>query len=218
VRTVLLVAAERFELPRLPQASAVRNGYIAERNGMRWILVANGPGPKLAGVAADEFKDEVDALVSIGLCGGLDPELQVGDIFVATAVNGRSAELPRTARSYRSGDLVSEDRVAVTLEDKRRLWAAGASAVEMEAEAICSRAADWKVPFYCVRAVSDGARDAFELDLNAVRDRNGRFSKVRIIAKALRNPVRLVPELLRLKRNSEKAAKNLGEFVADCSF
>jgi Nucleoside phosphorylase len=138
----LLVAAERFELPKLPQASAVPHGYVSERNGMRWILVANGPGPKLAGIAADEFKGQVDALVSIGLCGGLDPDLQIGDIFVATSVNGRPIELPRTARSYRSGSLISEDRVAVTVEDKRRLRAAGAAAVEMEAGAICNRAVD----------------------------------------------------------------------------
>jgi nucleoside phosphorylase len=108
--------------------------------------------------------------------------------------------------------------VAVTVEDKRRLRGTGASAVEMEAEAVCSRAADWNVPFYCVRAVSDGAQDAFALDLNSVRDRNGRFSKARIVMQALRNPVRLLPELWRLKRNSDLAAKNLGEFVADCSF
>lgn len=213
-----MVAAERWELPNLPRGGDTKYGYVSEWRGFRWILVANGPGPELAGIAADEFKGKVDALVSTGLCGGLDPALEIGDIFVAMSVNGKPALPPQTSRPFRTGELISQNRVAVTVDEKAALRAAGASAVEMEAEAMSLRAARWQVPFYCVRAVSDGAGEGFPLDLNAVRDKSGRFSTVRILAHALRNPGKLLPELLRLKRNSELAARNLGEFVADCRF
>ena len=51
-----------------------------------------------------------------------------------------------------------------------------------------------------------------------MRDAEGRFSRSRIVRRALRSPFRLVPELLRLNRNSGRAAKALGDFFADCSF
>jgi len=49
------------------------------------------------------------------------------------------------------------------------------------------------------------------LDLNEVRDEEGRFSTPRIVGRALRSPFRLVPELLHFKRNIEMSAKTLGE-------
>jgi hypothetical protein len=56
------------------------------------------------------------------------------------------------------------------------------------------------------------------LDLNAARDDEGRFSVVKIFRQAVRRPLVVVPELLRLQRNSHLAAKALGVFLGDCSF
>lgn len=228
MKSVLVIAAEDFELSGiLSRASRVRDpgwpvrfSRVAELNGMRLLMAAHGPGPRLAGYAADEVKrrERVDSMVSTGLCGALDPQLAIAEIFVASQVNGFAALQPVTKGRYRTGILVSMDRVAVTVKDKERLRGTAASAVEMESASIVSRARDWDIPFFCVRAVSDVAGEGFALDLNEVRDREGRFSKARIAARALRNPVRLVPELLRMKRNSGLAAEALGEFFADCSF
>jgi nucleoside phosphorylase len=104
------------------------------------------------------------------------------------------------------------------VEEKARLRSTGALAVEMEAAALASRAEQWRKPFFCVRAVSDVAADGFALDLNTVRDKDGRFSTRRILAQALRRPVTVLPELVRLKRNSDSASRALGDFFADCSF
>jgi hypothetical protein len=98
------------------------------------------------------------------------------------------------------------------------LYAAGAVAVEMEAAAVAGRAKEWRMPFYCVRAVSDLALEGFALDLNEMRDEEGRFSRSRIVLRALTSPLRLFPELLRLNRNSGRAARALGDFFANCSF
>lgn len=228
MKNVLVVAAEGFEFSGILSRAetvvhpgwTVQFSRIAVLNGMRLLMAAHGPGPGLAGAAADVVKSRLpfESVVSTGLCGALDPALSVGEIFVAAQVNERFAKLPVTALPYRTGRLQSMDRVAVTAAEKARLHAAGAAVVEMEAAAVLSRAREWQLPFFCVRAVSDTAVEEIALDLNEMRDAEGRFSRQRIVGRALKSPFRLVPELLRLNRNSGRAAKALGDFFANCSF
>lgn len=206
--SILVVAAERFELE-----------HIQARPGWNLTKVTNGPGPVLAAEAVSRVKDRPDLVVSTGLCGALAPELALGDIFVATAVNGKPAELPRTRLPFRSGPLISVDRVVQTAAEKQQLRKrSGAMAVEMEAEAVAAYARRNGFPFYCIRVVSDVAEESFRVDLNAARGRDGRFSVPRILLQAARRPLIAVPELLRLRRNAELAARALGEFFADCDF
>jgi nucleoside phosphorylase len=178
VRTVLVVAAERFELK-----------HIRPRDDQFWILATNGPGPVLAAEAADSARQPVDAVLSTGLCGGLAGDLEVGDIVVGTAVNGMPINVPQVAGRYLAGPIASIDHVAQTVAEKRALRDAGSVAVEMEAAAVLERARRWGVPFYCVRVVSDTWNEGFTLDLNAARDASGRFRAGRIIAQAMRRPV-----------------------------
>jgi adenosylhomocysteine nucleosidase len=207
VRTLLVVAAERFELK-----------HIRPHDGQEWIFAANGPGPALAAEAAEKIGRSVDAVLSTGLCGGLAEQLEVGDIVVGTAVNGVSIDVPLLMGRYLAGPIVSLDRVAQTVAEKRALRETGAVAVEMEAAAVLDWARRRGVPFYCVRVVSDTCREDFRLDLNAARDAAGRFQPGRIVAQALRRPVQGVPELLRLRKNAAVAVRALGEFIGNCSF
>jgi adenosylhomocysteine nucleosidase len=207
IRTVLVVAAESFELK-----------YIRPRADEHWVLKANGPGKALAGEAADAVGSQVDVVLSVGLCGALAEELEIGQIVVGSSVNGVMIELPQCSGSFVSGPIASIDWVAQTVAEKRQLRETGAVAVEMESAAVLERARAWKVPFYCIRAVSDRATEGFALDLNAARDEVGRFKVSRLLAQAVRRPIAGFPELLRLRRNSEAAAKALGEFIGNCSF
>ena len=231
--TLVVVAAEKAELSGILARCAkvritdwnIRFGRSAEWKGCRLLLAANGPGPALSGAAMDEIGTEkVDAIISTGICGALDPALQVNAIFVATRVMGESGEpsfaasLPSTSRRFESGVLISADRFVGTVAEKAKLRALGAGAVEMEALAIASRAASKGIPFFCIRAVSDIATDGFDIDFNRMRDAAGRFQLPRIALHAMARPARRFPELLKLKRNSESAAKALGEFFDDCRF
>jgi nucleoside phosphorylase len=207
IRTVLVVAAERFELK-----------YIHPRAGERWILKANGPGRALAGAAVDAVGPKVDLVVSVGLCGALADALEIGQVVVGSSVNGVDIAQPQYSGSAVSGPILSIDTVAQTVAEKQRLRRTGAVAVEMEAAAVLERARAWNVPFYCIRAVSDRATEGFALDLNAARDEVGRFKVSRILAQAFRRPVAGFSELWRLRRNSDVAAKSLGEFIGNCSF
>jgi adenosylhomocysteine nucleosidase len=165
----------------------------AEYNGDRWLLIANGPGKERVQESLTN-KIEIDGIISTGFCGALDPALRVGDIV---------------------RELCSIDRVAVTAAEKRELRErTGATAVDMESAAIANKAAEWRVPFQIVRAVSDAADEDMPLDFNLYRDAEGRFSRSRIAMAALARPFSRVPALLRLDRNCKIAAESLGEYFA----
>jgi adenosylhomocysteine nucleosidase len=203
----MIVAGEKFELR-----------YVRAREGITFVKVANGPGPRLAGAGMDAVQAPVDAVVSSGLCGAVDPRLRLGDIFVATEVNGEPVGIPRCRRPYQLGRMGSSDRVAGTAAERRRLAATGVHAVDMESAEVLWRARKLGVPFFCIRAVSDEAHEDWNVDLNAARGEDGRFGIAHILAQAARRPVTVVPELLRLRRNAALAARRLGEFLADCDF
>lgn len=234
VENVVLVAAEERELAgfkrRLARARRLDwpldSVFVGERHGERFLLVANGAGPRLAAAALDTVKKRVPigALVSTGFCGGLNPELRPGGIFVASAVcteRGRRclpARLPRTGRDHLVGTLFSLDRVIQSTEEKRRLRAMGGDAVDMEAAAVADRAAVWHVPFYCIRAVTDTAEEGFRSDLNAARLADGRISYSKLLRAAATRPGEGLPELWWLWRRARLAAEALGEFLASCRF
>jgi adenosylhomocysteine nucleosidase len=217
MRTWLVIAAESREFDGiLKRFGGARDlswpeaEFSKELNwkGDRWCLVANGPGQGLVRKAL-ERKMEVTGLISTGFCGALDPALRVGEIVV-------SGEFPGASEAIR-GTIVTTDRVAVTAAEKRKLLATtGAAAVEMEAGAVAAKAAEWGVPFYCVRVVSDRADEDMPLDFNLYRDAEGRFSRSRIAMAAMAKPFARIPALLRLERNCRQASESLGAFFADC--
>lgn len=191
-----------------------------------WTCVAEGPGPRLAARAVEMALDRCRpaALVSVGLCGGLAPQLRIGNILMADRIidvdrGGQfPASLATASRGHSVGAVASTDRVASTVSDKRSLRETGADVVEMEAAAVARIASKQGIPFYCIKSVSDTATDDLILDFNHLRDKAGRFSRPRIIAAALKRPLRRIPALLKLDRHTRAAAESLGEFLADCRF
>lgn len=204
-RTWLLVAAERREFDGILRrfGTSVNLDWPAEfarearYAGDRFLLIANGPGPRLVEKALEK-KVEVDGIISTGFCGALDEALRVGDIVAGRAV-------------------LSLDRVVVTAEEKRALREkTGAAVVEMESAAAAAKAEQWGVSFRSIRVVSDAATEDLPLDFNLYRDAEGRFSRIRIALAALAQPFSRVPALLRLDRNAKIAARSLGDYFADC--
>jgi len=210
----LLVASEQREFAGLRSK--------AERE--RYVLVANGAGGKLAaeGIRAALLEMKADAMISTGFCGGLDPELQIGQVVAASRVidvdSGEefAASVPA---GFRAVTFACEDRVVQTAADKADLRRrTGASAVDMESAAVARQAQSIGVPFYCVRVVTDTASDTFANDLNAARRPDGRLSVSKLVAYALLRPFSRIPELIRLRRISRRAAIALGESLAACQF
>jgi adenosylhomocysteine nucleosidase len=188
------------------------------------VLVANGPGPKLAGQATELVRkhQELKGLVSTGFCGALNSALEPCDIFVATELLNVACtvSMPHSlsGERFKTGKLLSVDRVVSTVAEKEALRHTGADAVEMEAAAVAHRAAEWNLPFYCIRVVTDTLAEAFPLDFNRLRDAEGRFSRTRIAAAALRRPGSVLPELIKLNKRCGRASQALGDFLVDASF
>ncbi len=208
--TILIVAAEAREfaglLKRVGPGTPLRVPDIVFAReivlrGQRAILVANGPGPRLVNqmLSSPVIQEwNVTEVISTGFGGALDPSLAIGDIVVAT------------------GEIWSEDRVAVRAEDKRRLREkTGARVVEMEFAAVQAKAHEWGVPCRAVRVVSDTAGEDLPLDLNLYRDAEGRFQLTRIAVAGLLRPFTVLPRLMQLDRNSRLASEKLGEFFVN---
>jgi adenosylhomocysteine nucleosidase len=186
--------------------------------------VANGAGSVRAASALDAAAALFlpDAVISTGFCGALDPQLALADVVVATSIvaaDRRYDALPvSTAAAHHTGVVCSIDRVAQTAEEKRRLRAGGAIAVEMEAAGVAARARALGLPFYCVKVVTDLADETMANDFNAALRADGHFDTMVILRGALRRPLARLPELCRLWQRSVRAASVLGAFFADCRF
>ena len=122
--------------------------------GRRVMLAANGAGPQLAAQAveiairavtgAELSSSKLEAVVSTGFCGALDPDLREGQIVIATEVLDLDANAtfecgPVDAETpFASGVLISQDRIANYAAEKQQLRDRGALAIDMEAGGVCS--------------------------------------------------------------------------------
>jgi len=137
---------------RVPDAQLLRCGMGPERV-QAWL-------PRLRAAAPE-------AVVVAGVAGGVDPSLRPGDVVVASEVRdsrGRTvlrgaaplvAELRRMGLRVRTGPMVSHDRVVGGAEERARLAATGAVAVDMESAEIVR--ATVGVPTAVVRVIVDTA-------------------------------------------------------------
>jgi adenosylhomocysteine nucleosidase len=200
-------------------------------DGRRILLAANGAGPKLAAhaveiairavSAADLGSSPLEAVFSVGYCGALDPELQQNQVVVATQISEPAGSeifdcVPlQPVPEAMTGLILSQNRIAVTAADKAALFQSGAIAVEMEAAGVARRAKRAELPFGCIKVVSDRADESFGFDLNLMRSSDGHIERGKIVLWALKRPT-IVPELLRLRSRTGRAAQVLGEFLASC--
>jgi adenosylhomocysteine nucleosidase len=229
---LLLVAAEPREFDGLLRFCSgarklawpvywARSGDCA---GRQFWMVANGAGAAHAGKAVEiaYAACRPEAIVSMGFCGALDPALEIGDVFVATAVDAGGClfelRLPQSQTSHATGVLASIDHVAQTVAEKETLRARGASAVEMEAGGVSRVAAAHGLPLFCVRSVTDTAGQSFVMDFNKALRSDGHFGTMKLLTSALGNPGKAFPELVRLRNFCRIASRTLGEFIAGCRF
>ena len=199
--------------------------------GRRVMLAANGAGPKLAARAvevairavtvAELSSSKLEAVISTGYCGALAPSLRESQIFVAAQVldiaqNQAFDCAPVTSDAeFVSGLLLSQDRIALDPAEKERLLAHQALAVDMEAAGVAARTKAAGLPFFCIKVVSDRADEAFQLDFNRLRTPEGRIARGKIGLHAVTHPL-LIPELFRLRRRTQDAARALGDFLVSC--
>jgi adenosylhomocysteine nucleosidase len=174
------------------------------------VLVCGGIGPE----AARRATEAVVALyrpkevVSVGFAGALVDSMRVGEISEpAVVVDTRDGSRTSTGRGV--GTLVSFGSVAQTEQKQKLASAYGAQTVDMEAASVASGAKAHGLSFRAVKVVSDELQFAMP-NMDRFIDATGSFRTPSFIAFAALRPATW-PSLIRLARNSQRAAQALSE-------
>ncbi len=168
------------------------------------------------------------AVVSIGIAGGLDPNLRPGDTIVASAVIADEcryeADKPVAARLIErlkvsqsegrgprvlAADLAGVDEAVLSIAGKEALRTrTGAAAVDMESHVAADFAARHGFPFAAIRVVCDPAGRALPGFVAHALKPNGEPDIVAVLSALARRDVTL-SGLLRLARDSRAAFSEL---------
>jgi len=162
---------------------------------------------------------EPGLLIFAGFAGALTSELHVGDIVLADEVVDEHGcrwqttwpgALPegRWSPPLHRGRVLSVDRLVAAAEEKRQLGELHqSSAVDMESAIFAERCAKVGMPFACVRAISDEATTPLSPELASMLS-GGAASPWSVVRTLARRPG-MLPELLRLARDTKHASKQL---------
>lgn len=204
--------------------------FVASVTGAEVTAVITGIGRERAGNAAAAIlrsaASQIHACISAGLGGALRPDWKIGDVVAARRV---IANLKNRANTIGErlcapgllaaaealgakpvGGFLTSDYAVARAEDKREL-ASRADVVEMESFDVVSTAIANGVPAAAIRAISDSDDEDLPLDMNRVFV-EGRVSAPRVFHEVARHPGS-IPGLVRLGRNSKKAAESLAAFL-----
>jgi 4-hydroxy-3-methylbut-2-enyl diphosphate reductase len=165
------------------------------RSGLREArVIRTGAGPKRSQSAALRLAGSPDSALAVaGVCGGVDPELQPGDVIVASELQGGPGTYKLTdpealvdairalGTTARLGPIRSESHI-VRGTERERIRESGAIAVDMESRWLSEAAGER--PFAVLRVVVDTPHREL-LRLGAIPDGLRALATLRRIAPAL---------------------------------
>lgn len=237
----ILVAVKQELNPILRRANAphiVRQEHLDFYEGtladQPVALLALGVGKECARIAAEMTIKcyRPDLVICAGFGGGLQEQLNDGDIVIGTDVldlcadDGKNVrwrstlalsqhpELKPESKDYRvhHGKILTADDMVLKATTKARLGqATGAYAVDMETSAVAAVAAAHDTDFLAVRCITDNAHENLPEEFNDFFV-VGQLQPSRIVAACARRP-RLVLALARLGYRANQAGKNLAGFL-----
>ena len=202
------------------QQPGLVTGLAAEaRVAARLGMARAGSAP--AAVAEALVREGATALISFGLCGGLDPALAPGALLVPRCVLDGGAShradpaLAAALGGFSAAALAGAAAVVARRAAKAHLFAAtGAAGVDLESGAVARVAARHGLPFAVLRAVCDPATlDLPPLALNAL-DAAGTIRVGRMAASLLAAPGQ-IGALIALARAAAAARAALIRRVGD---
>lgn len=198
-----------------------RSVYSCMIAGHEITLVEAGMGMLNAGWAATVLAhQEPDLVISAGFGGGVLPGLNVGEVVMAeqllhwTGADFERVEtgmyVPENVSLPVRGCFITSDGI-LNKQDLMGLLPSNTSrpVVEMESAAVARVAAQNSIPFLGIRAISDTWNEELGFSINEFCDDEMRIRPVKVLATILRRP-RIIPQLIRLARNSRAAARSLG--------
>ena len=218
----------------------VVTGLVAEarclRQGQNRLICTGGSSTKARLGAERLVKQDVCALCSFGLAGGLHPELSSGDLLLPEHVilpdGGRveTDSIWRERLSYLARGagldplamtIVGSDELAATPLAKTELHrSSGAAAVDMESHAVGEVAKAAKLPFVVVRVIADTYDEAIPGAARQGLGAEGQIRPLAVLMELMRHPNQ-TGSLIRLGRESGKALgalRRVADLAPDLAF
>jgi nucleoside phosphorylase len=215
---ILVFAASDME------AQSVRK--IAGPNEL--VLVISGMGPGNARSKAEAVLgsgEKPDAIVVVGLSGGLTPSVAEGTIVAYTECRASEPGKPSLRCSKTVTDTlmtalmaanircewvvgITSARIATTREERHNLSKSGAAVVDMETYPIVSVAEEFGIPVVVLRVVSDSI-DRELPDFNRALNEAGGLDGRKALKVALGSPLKTVKLLAANKRAMQRLAPAL---------
>jgi len=208
--------------------SAHRVGFVTGLRAEARLALPLGPAEAGGGLPAGAMAAAerlvaggASALVSFGVCGGLDPALRPGALVVPRAVlagggrYGTDSQLSAALGGWSAEALLAGDIAAVDPPTKRGLFqTTGAAAIDLESGAVGAVAERSGIPFAVLRAVCDAAAAGLPSAALAALDSDGRVSVWSVGKSILRQPGQ-IPALIALGRAAGMARAALVRRVHD---
>lgn len=184
------------------------------------IHIGMGPPATRAALGRlfDEQVDEhgpVDHVMVAGICGGLDPQLDVGTLInpevVVEHTSGRAYRHAPPGSAPRAGKLVTTEEATLDHELSRRMFEEGYLGVDMETSAVAEVCEEHRCPWSAYRCIGDRYFDDL-LDPRIVALTNPDGSgNMKEISKLLAAEPELSVKLERLSRETSMAARLAAE-------
>lgn len=212
--------------------------YRFTSGGKDVVLIESGIGAQRAEQATRALLGVTtpDVILNFGFGGAALPGPNVGDIVLAdrlllykdqlftdqaglspvlTEELATCLDLQCRGKSFRmhrgtfvtSGEIIGKQTLAGLLPAT-----ATTPVLEMETAAVARVASERKVPLAAIRAISDGAEEELDFSIADITDREMRISVRKVLWTIARKP-RIIPQLVRLGKNSRRAGENLATVV-----
>jgi adenosylhomocysteine nucleosidase len=206
------------------------NLYRFDCGGFPVALVESGMGPEHAAKATKALIRSASprVILNFGFCGGVLPGLAVGDLVLAERVFALAgeelSEVPAPAQAFaplilascrkeglspRQGSFITATGVVNKSALAQRLKGSiDEPVLEMESAAVFREAGEAGIAAVALRGVSDPAEEELGFDIADICDPELNLSPRRLMLTLAKRPA-LVPQLIRLARNSKVAGKSL---------
>ncbi len=183
------------------------------------VIVSGSGNAQLAGKIESAIAEGARAVISVGIGGGLAPDLQIGSVVIADDVIGAGARYHADAdwsdalalriADARRGAIAGTDAVVTEPADKAALHRdTGALAVDMESHIAAGVASAYGLPFAALRTISDLADERLPPAVLGAVDAQGHVRLGPVLVAVAKNPLQ-IPALIRTGRGSEAAMKQL---------
>ena len=179
------------------------------------VETGGGDAAGAEAAAARLIAKGVDALLSFGLAGGLDPDLPAGSIILPLAIIDGAGQNwstdPVLGRMFGepSGTLLAVGDVLVTIAAKQMAWQQSrALAADLESGSVARVAAKHNLPFAVLRAICDPAGRTLPPAALKALDQNGRIRFAALLHSVARHPGQ-IPALIALGREASRARSAL---------